>query len=193
MYGLSTEYGPTDNYPLFDSGQGSGGSPTFWAAIADVLFNTMDDFGPGLVLQDPIGKQISQRSEDGFVDDTSLGVDGRDQNVIGRLTESAQRHERVLYATGGKLALKKCTWVLVNWAWKDGVATMSTFSEDNDDGNNCAKLRLVQSKTGQEVEIPRLQPGEAYRTLGAWVAADGSQDKQLEILAEKVTVGRAHV
>jgi len=62
MYGLSTEYGPTDNYPLFGSGQGSGGSPTFWAAIADVLFNTMDDFGPGLVLQDPIGKQISQRS-----------------------------------------------------------------------------------------------------------------------------------
>ena len=103
MYGLSTEYGPTDNYPLFGSGQGSGGSPTFWAAIADVLFDTMDDFGPGLVLQDPRGDQISQRSKDGFVDDTSLGVDGRDQNVIGRLTESAQRHERVLYATGTNL------------------------------------------------------------------------------------------
>ena len=65
---------------------------------------------------------------------------------------------------------------------------MSTFSEDNDDGTNCVKLRLVQSETGEEVGIPRLQPGEAYRTLGAWVAADGSQDKQLEILAAKVTV-----
>ena len=45
LRGLSTEYGPCVDYPLFGSGQGRGGSPTFWAVIADVLFNIMDGHG----------------------------------------------------------------------------------------------------------------------------------------------------
>ena len=50
LYGLFTEYGTGKDYPLFGSGQGSGGSPTFWAVIADVLFNTMDSHGAGMDL-----------------------------------------------------------------------------------------------------------------------------------------------
>ena len=81
-----------------------------------------------------------------------------------------ERHERVLYATGGKLALKKCTWVLITWAWEGGHAYMKGFEQGNDDAHNNHRLRLVQSETGEEVEIPRLAPDEAYRTLGAWIA-----------------------
>ena len=106
IYGLSTEYGPTVDYPLFRTGQGSGGSPTFWAVIADVLFNTMDSYGHGMKLRDPTGRIVNGRNEDGYVDDTSLGVDGQDEKVVESLTEAAQRHEKVLYATGGKLALE---------------------------------------------------------------------------------------
>ena len=142
MYGLSTEYGPGKDYPLFDSGQGSGGSPTFWVVIADVLFNTMDSHGAGMDLRDPTDTVVSQRNEDGYVDDTSLGVDGCDNKVLNRLTTSAQRHERLLYATGGKLALQKYTWDLVHWAWTNGVASMETF-QANDDGETSARLLLV--------------------------------------------------
>ena len=188
LYGLSTEYGPSTNFPLFGSGQGSGGSPSFWAVIADVLFNTMDGYGSELRLRDPAGTLSSERNEDGYVDDTSLGVDGRDRNVVGRLRAAAQRHEKVLFATGGKLALAKCTWVLINWTWNEGVATMSTYPKDGEDEVGGGKLRLVQSETGEEAEIRRLDPDEAYRTLGAWIAADGGQGKQLNVLAAMVTV-----
>ena len=169
LYGLSTEYGP-------------------WAVIADVQFNTMDGHGAGMVLRDPTGKVISQQSEERYVDDTSLGVDERNVNVQDRLSTSAQQHERILYTTGGKLALQKCMCVLVNWAWSNGVAPMESFQADDEDGATSARLLLVQSKTGEEVEIPRLNPSEAYRTLGAWITADGCQLKQLEVLSEKVSV-----
>ena len=187
-YGLSTEYGPSVDFPLFGSGQGSGGSPTFWAVIADVLFNTMDGYGTELQLRDPAGAIVSKRNEDGYVDDTSLGVDGRDINVVGRLRTAAQRHEKVLFATGGKLALSKCTWVFINWIWTEGLATMATYTEDDESGVDGGRLRLVQSETGEEVEIRRLRPDEAYCTLRAWIAANGGQEKQLEVLNAMVTV-----
>ena len=50
------------------------------------------------------------------------------------------------------------------------------------------KLMLVQSKTGEMVEIPKLTPKEAYRTLRAWIAAVGNQQKQLKALQEKVAL-----
>ena len=86
------------------------------------------------------------------------------------------------------MALQKCTWVLVNWAWSNEVALMESFQANDGDGATSAGLLLVQSETGKEVEILRLNPSEAYRTLGAWIAADGCQRKQLEVLLEKVSV-----
>ena len=76
---------------------------------------------------------------------------------------------------------------LVTWAWTNRVASMETF-QANGDGKASARLLLVQSKTGEEIEIPRLNPSDAYRTLGAWISADGCQRKQLEVLQEKVSV-----
>ena len=70
------EYEPSLYYPLFGTGQGNGGSPTFWAVIADVLFNTMDNHGAGLELRDPTNQVYSKRNMDGYMDDTSLRVDG---------------------------------------------------------------------------------------------------------------------
>ena len=74
IYGLSVKYGPTKEHPLFGSGQGSGGSPTFWEVIADILFNCMNSKGAELVLTSPSRDTISERNEDGYVDNTTLGV-----------------------------------------------------------------------------------------------------------------------
>ena len=65
---------------------------------------------------------------------------------------------------------------------------METFrTNDGINASPDARLMFVQSETGEEVDIPRLDPSDAYRTLGAWIAADGSQRKQLEVLSEKVS------
>ena len=47
---ISDDYGPEDNLPHFGTGQGSGGSPTFWLSIADVLFQCIDEDRKELIL-----------------------------------------------------------------------------------------------------------------------------------------------
>ena len=61
IYGLSDEYGPTREHPIFGSGQGSGGSTTLWAVIADVIFNCMGSKGAELKL-----KKISEEMKMGM-------------------------------------------------------------------------------------------------------------------------------
>ena len=65
---------------------------------------------------------------------------------------------------------------------------MGTYRDVNEDPHTWDKLLLVQSETREEVEIPRLEPEEAYRTLEAWIATNKSQCKQLKVLAEKVSL-----
>ena len=77
--------------------------------IADVLFNTMDNHRACLELCDPTDQVHSKINEDGYADDTSLRVDGQDDQFLHRMSTSAQQHKQILYATGGKLALRKCT------------------------------------------------------------------------------------
>ena len=67
----------------------------------------MDSKGPEIVLNIPRGDIVSTRNKDGYMDDPALGVDGRDKDVTKKIMAAAQRHERTLYATGGKLALNK--------------------------------------------------------------------------------------
>ena len=66
----------------------------------------------------------SDRTEDSFVDDCSAGVDGRDEKEVERLQQVAQKHEKLLHATGGALSLDKSHWVHIRWIWKNGRPTL---------------------------------------------------------------------
>ena len=110
---------------------------------------------------------MREHTEDSYVDDTSLGVDGQDDDVVGKINLAAQQHEQVLCATGGKLSLPKCAWILINWVSDNGSATMATYDQTGTGtGGTHKKLALEQSKTGERVTAPRLNPLQAYRTLG---------------------------
>ena len=115
--GKSQKYNPDGREDAFGTRQGSGGSPTFWKLIDDIILQTMDNYGYGMEITNPTKQRTNRRNEDVFVDDAALGVDGRDDRVTERLGEKIQQHEQALYASGGKLALDKCTWILLQWAW----------------------------------------------------------------------------
>ena len=55
IYDLSDIYSITKERPLFRSGQGSRGSPKFWAVIAYVLFDSIDEKGKELEVTKPMG------------------------------------------------------------------------------------------------------------------------------------------
>ena len=74
---------------------------------------------------------------------------------------------------------------MILWTWSDGVATLKDlkmYSKDRCTNTDPEKLILTQSKTGCTINILCLTLSQSYRTLGAWVAADGNQRKQYEIL-----------
>ena len=89
-----------------------------------------------------------------MVNDMSIGVDSRDANAVKRLMTAAQRHERTLYATGGKLALHKCTWVIVNCVWTDSQEIFRDNYRDRSEPK--LVLKLTQSKDRTQRVISRL-------------------------------------
>ena len=56
-----------------------------------------------------------------------LVVNGSGDEVVDRLRQNSQQHERYLHVTGGKLALQNFFWTLITWAWEDGQAVMETY------------------------------------------------------------------
>ena len=187
--GKSYIYTSTDQTELFGTGQGSGSSPTSWNAIDEVILNTMDSLGKGTVLSNPDSTVVNSRNEDGFVDDAALGVTGNDIDIPEELARKTQQHEQSLYASGGRLALHKCTWTILQWAWTEGVSHLITYAKD--DQGRCTStsphtLPVTQTTNGEVTMIAQLHPNTSYKTLGIWVAADGNEAKQIEILRGKI-------
>jgi hypothetical protein len=113
-HGESTSnFKDTPEHVLFGTGQGSGGSMPSWYAISNVIFDTIDSYGSSCVVSNPQKYITQSRTEDGFVDESSASVNGRDNRAEHRLQEMSQRHKKVLHATGGKMALHKCMWVML--------------------------------------------------------------------------------
>ena len=169
------KYAPRDNRHHFGTGQGSRGSPSFWRAILEVILNAVDAEGEGMVFQNPQGTVESKRTTDGFVDDCGLGVDGRDDNIVGRLQHLNQIHEELLHVSGGKLSLEKSHWVYIHWEWKNGYPVLADVGEKSEERleGECYEeyedgkvLRLCQSEDNKVVAIRRLSAHTPYRTLG---------------------------
>ena len=191
-YGLSTEYGPTCNNTLFVTGQGSSRLPTFGAVMAKARVNVIDSYDHGLVLKNPYDNKSSSHNEDGFVNDMALGADSRNGVVVDRFTQLAQQHEHTLYATGEKLVLHKCTWVMILWALTENVTTMEEY--ETDPRRRCTdtapeQLTLIQSKTRCTVNIPHINPLHSYRTLRVWIVVYRKQREKLTIIQKHVNIG----
>ena len=127
----------------------------------------------GLNLNNPTDTVRHQRNEDVFVDDANLVVNGKEPQRC--IQHKSQQHEQTLYATGGKLALQKCTWVILQWEWTEGVAHLKTYEADADGRITTTsphKLEIRDSVTGEVCTIPQLHPSTGYRTLGVHIAAD---------------------
>ena len=164
-----------DIHKLFGTGQGSGGSPPLWHALSDVMFNCIDNYLEGIKLKNPNRTIENERNEDEFLDDTSLIADARNGDVVDTLTHNSQVHGRYLYATGGKLSMHKRFWCLVAFQLEGGNAKLLSYDSKLAKIEDRAYMRvqICQSQNGKNGIIKRIGPNEAYRTLGAYISADG--------------------
>lgn len=125
VYGISeSNYHGTVFAPLCGTGQDSGASPAVWLSLVVILLQTMDRLIPDRMNFTPIsGSRSHSRLSDAFVDDTSMGFTSTDDHstiddLIAKLEHIAQTWEHLLFLSGGKLNLSKCSRFVIKWEWE---------------------------------------------------------------------------
>jgi len=195
-HGYSKEtYRSTKAVPLYGACQGTTVGPFFWLIIFSLIMEAFDPDLKGMTFYSPCRTIQTARFGDAFVDDTKFGVamepgDGsleitdvivqnEIQQILTDLTKLSQHYEKLLYASGGALNIRKCHWFLIAWTWVNGKAYLKKASDSP------GKLLLTSGASTIPEEVPRIEPSTGYRTLGAYIAGDGNMKKALAIGRQK--------
>ena len=185
MYGISeANYHGTVFEPLFGTGQGSGASPAVWLSLVVLLLHTFDRIVPHRMNFDPIsGGRPHSRSSDAFVDDTSLGFTSTDEtsyeDIVTRLQEVAQTWEHLLFLSGGKLNLSKCSWFVLRWEWKSGCPILRKLQQHD------PKLSLSQGASSDKQAIKQTELTHSSRMLGVLLNPMGDFSAHIDTLKKK--------
>ena len=179
------EYSHSTQFPLYGSGQGSGNSPALWLFISATLFDVHDRFAHGATFRTPSGDTSVQLKLSGFVDDTNASLnDWQPQHqveldtLLTRLTHDAQTWNDLLFISGGKLELTKCSFHVLQFSFQpDGTPRPSLFTPPS--------VILKDSETHQPISIPGLRSDQPHKTLGHWKSPAGKQTKQLQAIKTK--------
>ena len=159
-------------------GQGNGAGPSIWALVSSVLFDILRKKGYGIKIKGSISGRPLKLAGFGFVDDTDLVETGSSSDTIievaEKLQESIDWWERGANASGGALTAAKSWGSLIDFTWNNGDWEYTTDFENNN-------LRVKESN-GEYVEIDMLKPTEAKKMLGVYLAVDGNNRIQVEIM-----------
>ena len=163
--------------------QGSGASPCLWLAITCVLLGAMRKRSPGVTFQNPQGTLECNRIGEAYVDDTEFWLTIPDTDIVQlakEMQDIAQHWEQLLYTTGGALALEKCFYVALEWSFPNDEHTLHAPSTLG---------TSIQLTSGNDYNtftpIVQSHPSEGRRNLGAWIAPDGNNSADLQILCGK--------
>jgi hypothetical protein len=200
-YGISTEAFSNLIEWLLGVMQGGGHSGTLWALTSSVMFDQMEQT-PGATFHSPHPLRTINRTGEAFVDDTSLWLLRLGMMLAMAITLmqiSAQRWERLLYATGGALNLSKCFWYGIEWTFTPTGAPKMTHTTDN----GPPILLTSGADTDNPTIIQCISTSQGQRTLGVRLAPDGNdndevryrilQAKEMNQRIKTAPLGREHI
>ena len=116
--------------------QGKTSSPPSWAIYTISMLRALGKFNPGVNIKCVEGIHTIHRLADMFVDDKDMWTESSDSGTSNEKAKlmtdfrrAAQAWERILFASGGLLALHKCYWWMVGWKWTEGMPVLLEKSE----------------------------------------------------------------
>jgi len=176
--------GPVWLIPIHGIGQGNGAGPAIWAVVSTPLLNVLREKGFGCEIVCPLSSLFFKFVGYAFVDDTDMIqsklVESPEQ-VQAQLQEAIDTWEFSLKTTCGALVPEKTVWWLVSFKWS---------------GNSWHYASIQDSPGGLQVNdihdnrklIKRLEPHQAYETLGVFLAPDGNLEAQAEKMGKAVKI-----
>lgn len=157
--------------------QGKTSSPPSWAIYTITLLKALKHFNPGATIVDVTGGNDVSRVANMFVDDcdmwTAISEQAAEEEPIKTLTRAAQAWERLLFASGGLLALQKCYWWMIAWEWEKGLLVAQPPSADRH------QLRLTAGGDDAATPIKRLSLDNSNVGLGFRLAPSGNQCQEI--------------
>ena len=178
--GLSDlSYSHSPLYPIYGSGQGSGNSPVLWLFISATLFDVHEQSTTGATFTSPDGSQRTSITITGFVDDTNASLNSwlpqqptSTPLLLKQLEKDAQRWNDLLFISGGKLELSKCSYHLLEFTFQpDGTPKITTTIHP--------PISIRDSVTQDLIQISALSSLTPHKTLGHWKAPAGNSRTQL--------------
>ena len=161
--------------------QGNGFAAQIWAAISSILFKIYEEQGYGAEIISPITKKTMIVAGFAFVDDTDLvdivRANETEEDLIKRTQDGINLWNELIEVTGGALEPRKTDWCIISYKKECGVWIPCTRQ---------TKVMIQDELSKEKIELKKLQPWEARRTLGIWQACDGNQRKQTEVLIENI-------
>jgi hypothetical protein len=166
VYGVSEDtYQGTVFEPLFGTGQGCGASPSAWLTLVVILLQTLDKLVPDrITFSCPRRELTHSRLSDAFVDDTYLGFTSSSpsslESLVSKLKNVAQTWEHLLFLSGGKLNLSKCSWYIVRWEWEKGRPALRPIRPTD------PTIQIRHGNSMETTTIKRATLDESSRMLG---------------------------
>ena len=186
--GISTEsYTHSLQFPIYGSGQGSGNSPAIWLFISSTICDIHQSISYGASFTNPEGSETVRISMVGFVDDcTCTYNDFQPQHELNyksmtrRMQSDAQAWNDLLWCTGGKLELNKCSFHALRFEFHpNGAPRVIAGTPDE-------PILVRDSETKEMVPIIAKSSSDPHKTLGHWKAPNEPNSKtQLAAIVDK--------
>ena len=156
-----------------------------WLCSGDTCSKIMAKKGTGMFFHDPDKKLTVRKQGNYFVDDTATGVtlntlraDQRD--IFDQLNFIEQLHSDILFSLGHKLAIDKCSFYAADYIRGNLKHAHKLILELP------GTIHIRETHTSNPINVKRLQPFQAHKTLGCHLALNYNQGKQFRELHKKL-------
>jgi hypothetical protein len=168
--GISEQfYSHSIQFPIFGSGQGSGNLPGIWLFISSTLCDVHNSVSHGATFTNPNKSEQVSISMVGFVDDSTgtynnfqLQDELPFETMMSNMQTDAQAWNDLLWCSGGKLELPKCSYHVLRFQFKPSGQPITDLTIPN------IPLSIKDSKTDLLIPIPAKKsrrPTQDPRTL----------------------------
>jgi hypothetical protein len=166
--------------------QGNGAGPGIWLLVSIPIINMLKTAGFGFRVHTVISRDEFSFVCYTFIDNSDVvhsyldfNISDDIANLVAEMQQAVDTWEGGLQASGGALVPTKNSWFLIHFVFERNCWRYACINETP--GN----ITIRDIPGTARVDLDRLDVYEARETLGVFIAVNGNQESQTQVLWEK--------